>query len=123
MHPDAPLFFSAAPEALPLYDAFEAALLRCIPATNIRVQKTQITFSGRRVYGCVSHPRAKAQRGGLLVTFGLGRPLEENSRVIYRSEPYPNRFTHHVLLQDESGLDEELMAWLREAYEFSESKR
>ena len=87
------------------------------------MQKTQITFSGRRVYGCVSHPRAKAQRGGLLVTFGLGRPLEENPRVIYRSEPYPNRFTHHVLLQDESGLDEELMAWLQEAYEFSESKR
>lgn len=122
MHPDTPLFFTAAPETLPLYIAFETALLSKLPDTNIRVQKTQITYAGRRVYGCVSLPRAKAQRGGLLVTFGLGR-LEESPRVMQRSEPYPGRFTHHVLIRQASEIDKELLEWLEEAFRFSENKR
>ena len=122
MNTDAMLFFHAQPQLLPLYIAFEQALLARFPKTNIRVQKTQITFSNRRIYGCVSLPRAKGQRGGLLVTFGLNRPVE-NPRILQRSEPYPGRFTHHVLLCGEAGPDAELMAWLEEAYHFSEGKR
>ena len=115
MHPDTPLFFAAAPEAFPLYLAFEAALLNRLPATNIRVQKTQITYISRWVYGCVSLPRLKAQRGGLIVTFGLGQ-AEKSERILQCSEPYPGRFTHHVLLRNESEIDEELRGWLEEAY-------
>ena len=38
-------------------------------------------------------------------------------------EPYPGRWTNHVLLSREDEIDEELMDWLREAYDFAESKR
>ncbi|WP_343224108.1 hypothetical protein [Pseudoflavonifractor capillosus] len=34
-------------------------------------------------------------------------------------EPYPNRWTHHVLL---TRLDETVMGWVEEAYQFSMEK-
>ena len=70
MHPNAPLFFEKAPLALPLYAAFEAALLARFPDTEIRVQKTQISFSQRHGFACVSLPRRASERnaGALLVS-------------------------------------------------------
>lgn len=44
MHPDAPLLFDRVPHLLPMYEAFEAALLARLPGVSIRVQKTQISF-------------------------------------------------------------------------------
>ena len=37
-------------------------------------------------------------------------------------EPYPNRWTHHVVVSRLEELDEELMDWLREAYDFAQNK-
>ena len=37
-------------------------------------------------------------------------------------EPYPNRWTHHVLVTREEELDGELLGWLEEAYEFARNK-
>ncbi|MFR3664996.1 DUF5655 domain-containing protein [Flintibacter sp.] len=33
------------------------------------------------------------------------------------------RWTHHVLVTEADQIDEELMGWLREAWDFAESKR
>ena len=43
--------------------------------------------------------------------------------VVAASEPYPGRWTHHVLVTEADQIDEELMGWLREAWDFAESKR
>lgn len=56
------------------------------------------------------------------MTLGLGRRLE-SPRVAVAVEPYPGRWTHHILLTSESELDAEVRAWLHEAYDFAESKR
>ena len=37
-------------------------------------------------------------------------------------EPYPGRFTHHVLVEREEELDEELFFFLAMAWEFGENK-
>lgn len=37
-------------------------------------------------------------------------------------EPYPGRFTHHVLVEREEELDEELFSFLAMAWEFGENK-
>lgn len=38
-------------------------------------------------------------------------------------EPYPNRWTHHVLISAPEEIDDELMGWIKEASIFSEGKR
>ncbi|MFR6217731.1 MAG: DUF5655 domain-containing protein [Enterocloster bolteae] len=35
------------------------------------------------------------------------------------TEPYPNRWTHHVIVQSADEIDDKLMGWIREAYEFA----
>lgn len=57
----------------------------------------------------------------IVVTFGLER-RETSPRVAAAAEPYPNRWTHHVLIERPEELDEELMGWVKEAYDFSAAK-
>ena len=54
---DTLLFFKEHPAALPVYEAFARKLAGALPDSNVRVQKTQITFSNRHVYACVSFLR------------------------------------------------------------------
>ncbi len=58
----------------------------------------------------------------LLVSFGLGY-RKESTRIDQATEPYPNRWTHHVLISSAAEIDEELMGWIKEAYDFSAGKR
>ena len=114
------MFFSARPACLPLYEALEAVLEAEFPAASVRVQKSQISFYGRHLFAMASLPRRKKEEG-LLLTLGLGRPLD-SPRVAYQSEPYPGRFTLHIPLKSPAELDPELLAWLREAWEFNQTK-
>lgn len=39
-----------------------------------------------------------------------------------KTEPYPGRWTTHIVISEMSDLDEELFAWVEQAYMFSEKK-
>jgi len=45
-----------------------------------------------------------------------------SGRIAQASEPYPMRWTHHVLIKDESQINAEIMGWLNEAREFAMNK-
>lgn len=111
-------FFEQKPTALPLYEAFRAAVLKEIPETRIDVKKTQISFYVRHMFAAVSFlpVRRKNERPEpyLTVTFGL-RYRVENERIAGVSEPYPHRWTHHVMLGSKAEVDAELMAWIKAA--------
>ena len=67
--------------------------------------------------------RAKARpETWITVTFGL-RYKKESPRIDAATEPYPNRWTHHMLISSVDEIDDELMGWIKEAAEFSASKR
>ena len=53
-----------------------------------------------------------------MVTFGLEHRVD-SSRIAVAIEPYPNRWTHHVIVQSADEIDDKLMGWIREAYEFA----
>ena len=95
------------------------------PAAEMRVQKTQITFSNRHVFACVSFLRVKKKAElpdpYLVVTLGLSFPLASH-RVAAKTEAYPGRWTTHIVIGTPSEIDSELMEWVRLAYDFSESK-
>lgn len=122
---DVLFFFEDHLEALPLYEAFEAQVER-LGEVNIRVQKTQVTFSNRRNFAFVSFlPARKAKdrpKTNITITFGLGRRVD-SPRIDIATEPYPGRWTHHVLISSTEDIDGELMGWIREAYNFSAGKR
>lgn len=125
VHPDVLLFFDQKPAALPLYEAFAEKIEARFPDSKVKVQKTQITFSNRHVYACVSflRVRKKAQlpEPYMVLTLGLPKPLE-SQRVAAKTEPYPGRWTTHIVIGEISDLDEELFAWVRQAYEFAACK-
>ena len=119
------LFFEGHEDALPLYLLFEERLYATFPSTHKRVQKTQITFVNRHVFACVSFARVKRKAElpspYLVVTLGLPYPLESN-RVAVKTEPYPGRWTTHLVVGTPEELDDELFCWVEQAYGFAESK-
>ena len=119
-------FFAQHPDALPLYEALAQRVFRTVENTVIKVQKTQISFYNRRLFACVSFARVRKKADCpepfLVVTFGLDHKVE-SPRVDVATEPYPNRWTHHVLLSDAAEIDEELMRWIQEAGFCAAAKR
>lgn len=125
MNSDIYLFFEKHPDALPLYEVFESKLLSETDNVNIKVQKTQISFSNKHLFAMVSFlPVRKAKErpaSYIVVSFGLSRQ-EDSARIDVATEPYPNRWTHHVLISEPEEIDEELMAWIKEASIFAANK-
>lgn len=123
---DALLFFNDRPQAVAAYAAFDEALERRFGPQEPRVQKTQITYTNPRVFAAESFlpVRRKAERPEhyITLTLGLNRRLD-SPRVDAASEPYPGRWTHHIVIGSVEELDGELMGWIREAAEFSAQKR
>lgn len=120
------LFFDRNRDALPLYEQFEKKVLSEIKEVGIKVQKTQISFSNKHMFSCVSFARVRKKKdcpdSYLVVTFGLSHRVD-SPRIDVSTEPYPNRWTHHVLISDTAEIDDELMGWIREASVFSAGKR
>lgn len=114
------LFFSSCPSLLPAYAALADAVATLWPDATYKVQKTQITFCCPRVFLCASVRRV-AREPRLVVTFGLAHRVT-SPRVWQASEPYPNRWTHHVLTSAPQDIDPELLAWLGEAHAFARAK-
>lgn len=119
------LFFDGQPGAMALYEIFRDRVLEEIGETKIRAQKTQITFSNRHVFACVSRLRVRKKKelppDYIVVTFGLRHELD-SPRIDVKTEPYPNRWTHHVVIECPEEIDEELINWVREAYQFALEK-
>ena len=126
MNADILFFFNDHMDALPLYERLEGLILEQIPDVKIKVSKTQISFSNKRGFAFVSfNPCRRAKERPdiwMTVTFGLSY-RKDSPRIDVATEPYPNRWTHHIMVGSEEEIDGELMGWIREAAEFSASKR
>ena len=122
---DTQMFFDDHPAARPLFAALEAQIFAHFPEARKRVQKTQITYYHRHVFACVSFARvrrkAELPETWLTLTLGLPYPLG-SARAAVTTDAWPGRWTTHIVLGSVAELDGELMAWLKQAYDFSERK-
>ena len=95
------------------------------PAVQEKVCKTQISLSCGRVFACASFlrvlPKAKLPPASFVLTLGLPAPLL-SPRVAARTEAYPGRWTHHIVLSRREDLDAELFSWVRQALDFAQKK-
>ena len=116
-------FLGGAPGPISLFEAWEEAVLAC-GESAMKVSKTQISWGNPLQFAVLSQPRRAAQRrtGALLATLGLGRRVE-HPRILQAVEPYPGRWTHHLLLTAPEDVDGLLAAWLAEAYRFAREKQ
>ena len=119
------IFFDKHPDAMPLYEAFEDAVTKLYPDAEIRVQKSQISFYDVHMFACVSFARVKKKKElpepYLVVTLGMPYLLE-SSRIAVKTEPYPGRWTTHIVIGDTGDIDDELLCWLKEAHDFAKNK-
>ena len=125
MGADTLLFFEGHMDALTLYEKLEERILSEINNVRIKAQKSQISFYNRHMFACVSFSKVRKAKDRpahyIVVTFGLDHRLE-SPRIDVATEPYPNRWTHHVLISNLDEIDDELMRWIYEASVFSALK-
>jgi hypothetical protein len=119
MTTDELLFFNRMPDALPLYQRIAENMREAFPNVEIRVQKTQITFRERYGFAFISLRRMKGcPETFLILSFGLGYRLD-SPRIAAAVEPYPNRWTHHMVISSPEQIDGQVMEWLRQAHDFA----
>lgn len=114
-YPEACAFFAGKPHSLALYQAFARSMLATLPHTKLDVRKTQISLLDGRMYACVSMMRARRKAElppeYIVVTFSSPSAVE-SPRVAQQVQIRPGRWTVHVVVGDESELDDELLGWV-----------
>lgn len=122
---NARMFFDKYPLAFPIYEAFQEKLYSLYPEIHMRARKTQITFSNKRVFACVSFAQVKRKAElpdpYIVITLGLPAPIK-SERAAVKTEPYPGRWTNHIVVGSSEELNEELFSWVEQAYAFSRDK-
>ena len=115
-------FLGGEPGKIAIFEAYEGAVLSC-GESRMKVSKTQISWGNPYLFAMLSQPRRASDRkaGALLATLGLNRRLD-SPRILQAVEPYPGRWTHHLLLTGPEAVDGQLRAWLAEAYGFARAK-
>lgn len=116
-------FFAGKIEAKALFMAVDRKI-RSIGPAIIKVSKTQISFATRTQFAWVWMPQPtdrKQPMHSLVLSFGCGRQIVHD-QIVEAIEPYPGRWTHHVIIAEEADLTGAVDAWLREAYRFSETR-
>lgn len=121
---DLACFFQDRPEEAALYAALYKAMDAAFPQAQVKVQKTQISFYQRHLFAAVSLPirrRKDWPAHCIVLTLGLPAPLD-SPRIAMAVEPYPGRWTHHILIDAPDQIDAQLLAWLQEACAFALAK-
>ena len=116
-------FFAGDPVAWGLYETLKKELVWRYPEMEVRVAKTQVSFFDRLMFGCVSFARvrrkAEMPRHFITLTLGLPEPVD-SPRIAVKCQPYPGRWTHHILLASNEEIDAELLAWIDRAHQFAQ---
>ena len=115
--------FDGRPVSLLLFQEVRR-FIESLGPVNIGATKTQVSFGTTRKFAWVWLPQTwikKQPDSSITLAFSLDRQIIHD-RIRQAVEPSPGRWTHHVVITQESDLDEDVRGWLREAYAFGQSK-
>ncbi|WP_295579662.1 DUF5655 domain-containing protein [uncultured Oscillibacter sp.] len=109
------------PELVPVARAFLDRCLERWPETAVVTQKSQVGLRDPRPYCALWPPThggfRRRPRDFLVVSLFLPERLD-SPRVEAAVEPYPGRWTTHLLLSAPEEVDEELLEWVAQARRF-----
>ena len=99
--------------------------IESLGTVKTQATKTPISFSTKTGFAGVWLPQMwikNAPENSIVLSFGLGRRVI-HPNIKESKEPYPGRWTHHVVIEKESDFDDNVRAWLHEAFEFSQNRK
>jgi hypothetical protein len=109
-------FFAGKDLSRQLFDGLRAALGRLGPA-EMRVTMSQVAFRRARAFAWAWTPDRYLHGDHAPIVLTLSLPRRDRSKrwkeVV---EPSPGRFMHHLELRSVEEIDEEVIAWLTEAW-------
>jgi hypothetical protein len=109
-------FFDGYDEARPIFDALRDEI-QAIGPVEMRVSKSQIAFRRRAAFAWAWIPGRYLRGGHAPLVLSVSLPYRHNSaRWKEIVEPVPGRFMHHLELHAKTDIDDEVHAWLREAW-------
>jgi hypothetical protein len=112
-------FFAGHEDSRDIFEALRHALALIGPA-QLRVSKSQVSFRRRKAFAWAWMPGMYLRVPGppLVLTVALhGRDASPRWKEII--EPYPGRLIHHLELRSTAEVDDEVRAWLQEAWELA----
>jgi hypothetical protein len=109
-------FFGGRSRSRQIFDALRVAIEALGPSEG-RVSKSQISFRRTRAFAWAWIPERylRGDHAPLVLTVAMRRkdPSKRWKQVV---EPAKGRFTHHLELHGADEIDDEVRAWLREAW-------
>lgn len=115
--PTAAEFFAGHPGALAVFDRVCSVLGQLGPF-SVAISASQVAFRRRRGFAYLWLPGRYLAKptSGLVLSIALGRH-DGSGRFKEVAHPAPAHWMHHLEIRDVSDLDDEVVAWLREAAE------
>jgi hypothetical protein len=112
--------FTDRPGAFRLFGNIRKFIETLGPVT-VEATKTQVSFGTPKKFAWVWLPQMyikKRKENSITLTFAAGRHIIHD-RIAEAVESRPGRWTHHVVIEKESDLDEDIKDWLREAFAYA----
>ena len=113
-------YFEGYPQQAQLFQVVRD-MIQSLGPVKVEVMKSGISFATRFKFAWVWLPqRYELQQppGSLVLSFGLDQRIE-HARIKEVANPYPQRWTHHLIINTRDDLDDTLRGWLAQAYGFS----
>jgi len=109
-------YFAGQDESLRIFEALHSEV-DALGSSRIHITKSQVAFRQRRAFAWAWMPGAylRGKQAPLVLTLAL-RHRSPSPRWKQIVEPAPGRFTHHMALYSSAEIDDEMRAWLQEAW-------
>lgn len=108
--------FAGFPEGLAICEAVER-VVSAFGDVTVRESRSQVALRRRRGFAYVWRPGQYVRSDvPAVVAFALPEPIE-HPRIKSVAHPSPGTFMHHVEVRTTDDLDDELVGWLRSAYD------
>jgi len=92
------------------------AIVASFGEATTRTTKTQVAFRRRRGFAYLWPPVFESPGVEIVLSIALGRDVA-SARFKQVAHPAPGVWMHHMEIRDLGQLDDEVTAWLREAFE------
>ena len=110
-------WFSGHPDALAIFSRVRS-IIEGLGPCEVRFSRSQVAFRRTRGFAWVWRPGQYLRNPGaeVVLSIALGR-RDESPRFKEVAHPSPAHWMHHLEVHDPAELDDQVVAWLREAAE------
>jgi predicted transport protein len=118
------VLFAEHPQRLALYRAFRERVLALGDDVDIAPKKTQVTFRTERAFAWAWLPQLwnrSRPDGSITISFDVDHPVHD-ARIAETVATGNGRWTHHIVIEHESDLDDVVDGWLAQAYAWAEER-